>query len=97
MSISLADIEKTASAIIQGISEHQTLINMIATSVGIMPEVALAEKALPMIAGILQFMQQESGKSLPDVFADLMSHLTPGQPNSPVLTAPAAGQNQEHE
>jgi len=87
MAISITDLGTTAGNIIQGITEHEALINMIAGAVGILPEVALAEKFLPMIAGLLQFMGQQSGKSLPDVVTEVMNHLTPGQPNSPILSS----------
>lgn len=90
MTISIAEIEKTAESIVNNIIDHETSINLIAGMVGILPEVAVAEKALPIIAGVLQYMQGTSGKSLIQVFGDLMSHLTPGQPNSPVL-APNVG------
>jgi hypothetical protein len=94
MAINIADIEKTAANIVNGIIEHETLINMIATTVGIMPAVAIAEKGLPFIVGVLQFLQQESGKPWTEVIADFFAHNTPGQPNIPIL-GPAPGQNQE--
>ena len=86
MTISIADLAKTAENIVEGVIEHEGLINTIAGAVGILPQVALAEKALPLLAGVLKFMQQETGKDLIDVFGDLLGHLTPGKPNSPVLT-----------
>lgn len=88
MTLSLTDLEKTAEQIIENVIDHETTINAIAGMVGILPEVTLAEKFLPMVAGALQFMQQESGKPLTQVFIDFMNHITPGQPNSPILTAP---------
>lgn len=81
----IADIEKTAENIIQGVIDHEGLINTIASLTGLMPAVAIAEKALPFIAGILQFLQQESGKSLPEVLGDFFTHNTPSKPNIPVL------------
>jgi hypothetical protein len=90
MTISLSDLEKTGAQIIQNVIDHEGTINLIAGAVGILPEVTMAEKFLPMIAGALQFMQQESGKGLIDVFSDFMSHITPGQANSPILSVPAA-------
>ena len=84
--ITIADLEKTAEQIVANLIDHETSINFIAGMVGILPEVAIAEKALPMIMGLLKFMQQETGKSLPEVFTDLMNHVTPGEPNSPILS-----------
>ena len=82
---SAADIAKIGSGIVEGVIDHEGLINMIATAAGIMPAVALAEKALPLIAAALNFMAQEAGKSPMDVFGDLVKHLTPGAPNAPAL------------
>lgn len=87
----IATLESTAIDVVQGVIDHEGLINGVASALGVLPEVLFAEKAFPVIIGTLRFMQQESGKSWPDVFSDLMSHLTPGQPNSPALdqTKPA--------
>jgi hypothetical protein len=40
-----------------------------------------------MVCAVLQFMQEESGKGLLEVFQDLLNHLTPGQPNATELNA----------
>lgn len=85
MSITIADLEKAAESIVEGVIDHEGLINVIAGTVGILPAVSLAEKALPLLAGVLQFLQQESGKGLVETFTDLINHLTPGQPNAPAL------------
>src|SRR6266702_6915772 len=82
----IADVETAAANIIKGVTEHEGLINMIAGAVGILPEVALAEKLLPLLAGVLQIMQGSGGKSLIEVFEELVNHVTPGLPNSPVLS-----------
>lgn len=95
MSIDIAAIEKTAAAIVNGIIEHEGLINTVATLTGVMPAVAVAEKALPFVAGILQFLQQETGKSLTQVFADFLSHNTPSKPNLPELSPPVDVQAHE--
>lgn len=81
-----ANILTIANNIVQGVTDHEGLINTIAGMAGILPEVSLAEKALPMLAAVLQFMQQETGKGLLEVFQDLLNHLTPGAPNAAVLT-----------
>ena len=80
----IADIEKAASNIVAGVIDHEGLINTIAGAVGILPEVALAEKFLPLVAGVLQYMQG-NGSSLQQAFQDLVNHVTPGAPNSPQL------------
>lgn len=90
MTISVADIEKTAATVIDGVISHEDLINTVASLGGFLPAVTFAEKGLPVLRAALQFMQQETGKSWTDVFSDLMAHLTPGQANSPILSAPAA-------
>ena len=87
--ISIADLEKTGEQIVQNLLDHQASINFIAGMMGIGPEVALAEKALPLLVGVLKFMQQESGKSLTEVFSDLMNHNIPGLPNSSALAGPS--------
>jgi hypothetical protein len=84
---SVSDLLTIAQTIIRNIEDHEDSINFIAGMAGILPEVALAEKALPMIAAVLQFMQEQTGKSLIEVFQDVLSHLTPGGPNSAVLTS----------
>jgi hypothetical protein len=82
-----ANLMTIAENILQGVESHQGLINSIAGMAGILPEVSLAEKALPMVCAVLQFMQEESGKGLLEVFQDLLNHLTPGQPNATELNA----------
>jgi hypothetical protein len=82
-----ANLMTIAGNILQGVESHQGLINSIAGMAGILPEVSLAEKALPMVCAVLQFMQEESGKGLLEVFQDLLNHLTPGQPNATELNA----------
>ena|SRR6266436_5650542 len=85
----VTDLEKAAQNVIQGVMDHEMLINMIAGAVGILPEVALAEKLLPLLAGVLQVMQGQGGGSLMDVFGQLVNHIVPGQPNSPILNGPS--------
>ncbi|SRR5260221_8142051 len=85
----VADLEKAAQNIVQGVMDHEGLINIVAGAVGILPEVALAEKLLPLIAGVLQYMQGQGGGSLQDVFKQLVNTVVPGQPNSPILTGPS--------
>ena len=85
----ITDLEKAAANIVQGVTEHEMLINMIAGAVGILPEVELAEKLLPLVTGVLKFMQGQGGGSLLDVFQQLANHIVPGQPNSPILTGPS--------
>ena len=77
--------------ILDGVVDHEHLINTIAGLAGVGPEVALAEKALPMVAATLKFLQQETGKGPLAAFKDFMDHLTPGMPNAPAL-APTRGQ-----
>lgn len=83
---SIADIEKLGETIVNNIIDHEASINMLAGLAGLSVPVAYAEKFLPMIASTLHFMQQETGKPWTEVLSDLMSHLTPGQPNAPVLS-----------
>jgi hypothetical protein len=85
----ISDLEKTAQMIVDNIIDHETSINFIAGMMGIGPEVAIAEKFLPMIAGLLQFLQQSTGKPLIEVLPDLMNHITPGEPNLPSLGPPS--------
>ncbi len=92
--MNIADIEKLGETIVNNIIDHQTSINMLASLAGLSVPVALAEKFLPMIAATLHFMQQETGKPWMEVLSDLMAHLTPGQPNAPVLAPAAPGQDQ---
>jgi len=84
----IADLEKTAEAIIQGVIDHEGLINTAASFAGVLPEVLFAEKALPAIIVALRLMREESGKSWGEVFTDLMNHIQPGKPAAPALSAP---------
>ena len=88
--VTAVDLEKTGQQIVESIIDHEGTINMIAGMVGILPEVAFAEKFLPMIVGALKFMQEQSGKSLAEVAGNLMDHISPNGPLSPILSAPAA-------
>jgi hypothetical protein len=88
MTVTAAGLESTGIAIVENIIDHEGSINMIAGMVGILPEVAFAEKFLPMIVGALKFMQEETGKSMAEVASDLMNHISPNGPLSPVLSPP---------
>jgi hypothetical protein len=85
-----ANIMDMAQKILAGIADHEGLINTVADLAGFGPEVSMAEKILPVISSVLSFMEQETGKGLVQVVEDLLQHLTPGQPNSPVLSLPQA-------
>lgn len=82
----VADIEKAAEQIIKNVQEHEGSLNFIAGLAGILPEVQLAEKALPLLVQGLHLIEQETGKSPLDAFKDLVDHLTPSAPNSVVLS-----------
>jgi hypothetical protein len=52
---------------------------------------------LEILPGLLQAavqaiseVEKATGKSTPEAAAEVVSHLTPGQPNSPTLTTPSA-------
>lgn len=80
-----ANIITLVSNIVRGVEEHEGLINTIAGMAGILPEVSLAEKALPAIVAVLTFLQEETGKAPLDVFRDFLNHITPGAANSSTL------------
>lgn len=84
--ISVGGLVDIANNILTGVADHEDLINTIAGLAGVGPEVALAEKALPMVAAALKFMQSETGKGPVDVFHDFLNHITPSQPNSTALS-----------
>lgn len=88
MAVNIADLETTAIQIVQNVIDHESSINFIAGMMGVLPEVVLAEKFLPMLVGTLKFMQQSTGKPLTDVMGDLMNHISPGGPLSPILSPP---------
>ncbi len=80
------DILTIITNILQGATEHEALINTIAGGAGILPEVSLAEKALPAIVAVLQVLEQGGAVSPLAALQALFNHITPGQPNSPILT-----------
>ena len=83
--ITAASIVSIGENILQGITDHEGLINTIAGLAGIGPEVSMAEKLLPLLITVLQFLEQETGKGLVQVVEDLISHVTPGQSGAPAL------------
>jgi hypothetical protein len=87
--ISLANVEKVAETVIQGVIDHEDLINVLATATGTMLPVTYAEKTLPAIVAALQLLQQDSGKPWIEVFVDFINHITPGKAAAEVL-GPAA-------
>jgi hypothetical protein len=90
MTFSIADVEALGLKIIQSVEDHEGVINTIAGMAGVLPEVSMAEKMLPGIAGVFQFMQQETGKSLLTVVEDWINHaIIPTGALSPVLSLPA--------
>lgn len=89
--ITAAGIIDIGNKIVEGVVDHEGLINTIAGMAGILPEVSLAEKALPILQLILQFLEQETGKGPLEVFKDLISHITPGGPLSPSLSETPEG------
>lgn len=46
----------------------------------------LIGQIVPVIFSALETVQADSGKSWEQVVADVISHLTPGQPNAPALS-----------
>ena len=90
MAVTLADIEKIGASVIEGIIDHEGLINTVAGAAGILPQVLMAEKLLPLVAGLLQFGEAETGKGLLQIVQDFVSHVTKGQSNSPWLNGPNA-------
>jgi hypothetical protein len=87
MTLKVADIEALAVTTLNGVVARESEINIVAGMAGILPEVTVAEHVVPLVVVALQFMQQESGKTLLQTAEDFISHVTPGLPNSPVLSA----------
>lgn len=92
MSISIAGAAKVAETIVEGVIDHEQIINDVAAMIPGMPMAAVtyAEKGLPALRAALIFIQQESGKSWAEAFSDLIDHLTPGKPAATALS-PTAG------
>jgi hypothetical protein len=74
MSWTFADVTALAKKVVDGVIADEPEINTIATMAGILPEVAMAEKGLPILALGLQVIAQETGKTPGQVFADVISH-----------------------
>src|SRR5580765_741671 len=83
----LSAVAKTAPTIVEGVIDHEGIINAVAGFIPGMPMAAVtyAEKGLPMLRAALILIQQESGKSWAEAFSDLIDHLTPGKPGPPAL------------
>ena len=47
--------------------------------------VALLAQLLPVVAQAIETVAKDKGKPPAEVIGDIISHLTPGQPNSPAL------------
>ena len=84
----ISNLAKTGETVLQGVIDHESMINVVAGMTGVLPEVLFAEKAFPIIILALRAIQQSSGKSWGEAFSDLMDHLTPGKPAAPALSAP---------
>ena len=78
-----SDIATIVENIIKAAEDHEDIINTVAGLAGILPEVSLAEKALPAIIAVLQLLQGGGSASPLDALGALLSHLTPGMPNAP--------------
>jgi hypothetical protein len=52
--------------------------------------IELIEQLLPTALQAVQAVEEATGKSTPAAVAEVVQHLTPGQPNSPTLTTPSA-------
>jgi hypothetical protein len=70
----------------------------IATMIGFIPGAQVAVPFMPLVGELLGVLDNaakavatgNNGAAFEDVFAEIKNHLTPGQPNSPILSAPAA-------
>lgn len=80
-----SDIAKIVEQILAAATDHEDVINMIAGIAGVLPEVSLAEKALPAIITILQVLQGGNSRSPLDALQVFLNHNTPGMPNAPEL------------
>ena len=73
--MNLLDIEKAAEQALQAAIDHEGIINSIATMTGILPQVSLIEKSLPIGVALLQFAEQETGKPPLDILKDFLDHM----------------------
>lgn len=90
------DIQTIAGEVVTVDEAIMKVFPFIATAVGFVPGGAAVAAAAPLISELLQVVDNaakavaagNTGAAIQDVISEVVSHLTPGQPNSPVLSAP---------
>lgn len=98
----MTDTEQTAASIATQVSSiDEALMNVlpfITPMLGFIPGAAVATPFLPLVGDLLGAVDNAAkavaagnpGAAAVDILQEVINHLTPGKPNSPILSAPAA-------
>lgn len=91
-----ASIATTVSTVDEAI---MTALPFISSIIAFVPGAQVAVPFMPLVGELLAVVDNaakavaagNTGAAVEDIFTEIKNHLTPGQPNSPILSAPAAG------
>lgn len=92
------DVKSVAGQVSQVDEAVMKALPFISGLIGFIPGGAVAVPFMPLIGEALVALDNaakavaagNSGAAVQDILTEIMNHLTPGQPNSPALSAPAA-------
>ena len=90
-------LESAAGTVSQVDEAVLRALPFISTIIGFIPGGAVAVPFMPLVGGLLEALDNaakavaagNSGGAVQDILREVASHLTPGAPNSPILSAPA--------
>jgi len=95
MTENIADVAKTVETVDEAVMKALPFVSGL---IGFIPGGAVAIPFMPLVAEFLHVVDNaakavaegNSGAAVSDILQEIMSHLTPGKPNSPILSAPAS-------
>lgn len=82
-----AGVVAKASSVLSDVAPFVPEVAAVASAIpGAAPYAAAAVAIFNAVTSGVALIQAEQGKSLEQAILDILAHLTPGQPNSPVLS-----------
>ena len=91
---SVASIAGTVSTVDEAILKFMPFVSILVSAI---PGAQVAAPFIPLVGELLTVVDNaakavaggDTNAAIQDVLGEIMSHLTPGKPNSPILSAPA--------
>lgn len=95
----MVDVKSVAGEVSTVDEAVMTALPFISGIIGFIPGAAIAVPFMPLVSEGLMALDNAAkavaegnpGAGIEDILTEIKNHLTPGMPNSPILSAPATG------